>query len=142
MAIPVEKYIDDYSFFYDITGEAIKVHNKFKPGLLESAYESALCFLLSQKGCKVEKQVMVPIYWEDTQLDQYYRLDLLVNSNIIVELKVTNGTGPIQRKQLFNYMNITHIPFGMILNFGMARLYHEWYHRDITTGRITRIGQR
>jgi len=137
--IIVKKYSPEYSFFYDITGEAMKVHNKFKPGLLESAYEAALKYLLELKEYKVEKQVMVPIYWDDVQLDQSYRIDLLVNDNIIIELKVTNGTGSVQRNQLFNYMNITHIPYGMILNFGLPSIYYEWYHRDVESGVIRRI---
>ncbi|MBQ9584708.1 MAG: GxxExxY protein [Muribaculaceae bacterium] len=134
-----EKYTSEYSFFFDITGEAMRVHSKFKPGLLESAYEAALKYLLELKGYKVERQVMVPIYWDNVLLDQSYRIDLLVNGNIIVELKVTNGTGSIHRSQLFNYMNITHLPFGMILNFGLQSLYYEWYHRNPQTGQITRI---
>lgn len=137
--IPCREYCPEYSFFYDITGEAMKVHSKFGMGLLESAYESALKYLLEQKEYEVERQALVPIYWDDVQLDQTYRIDLLVNSRIIVELKVTNGTGPIQRSQLFNYMNITHMPFGMILNFGLSSLYYEWYYRDVNTGKIYRI---
>ncbi len=137
--IVVKKYSPEYSFFYDITGEAMKVHGKFKSGLLESAYEAALKYLLELKDYKVERQVMVPIYWDDVRLDQTYRIDMLVNDNIIIELKVTNGTGSVQRNQLFNYLNITHIPYGMILNFGLQSLYFEWYHRDTDTGIIRRI---
>lgn len=117
----------------------MKVHGKFKSGLLESAYEAALKYLLELKDYKVERQVMVPIYWDDVRLDQTYRIDMLVNDNIIIELKVTNGTGSVQRNQLFNYLNITHIPYGMILNFGLQSLYFEWYHRDTDTGIIRRI---
>ena len=75
-----------YKFFSDITGEAMKVHRKYKPGLLESAYEAALMYLLELKGYKVERQALLPVYWDDVKLDQTYRMDLVVNGNVIIEL--------------------------------------------------------
>ena len=135
----IDEYNKKYEFFHSITGEAMRVHSKYKSGLLESAYESALKYLLEQKGFTVERQVYVPMYWDEVKLDQNYRLDLVVNKNIIVELKATKGTGNEQRRQLFNYMNLTHLPYGMILNFGMKSLYFEWYHRDEDTGEIERV---
>ena len=128
-----------YAFFHDITGEAMKVHRKYKPGLLESAYEAALMYLLELKGYKVERQALLPVYWDDVKLDQTYRMDLVVNDNIILELKAINFVDKEHRKQLFNYMNITHLPFGMIINFGSESLYSEWYHRDEKTGVIDKI---
>lgn len=135
----LEEHKKKYDFFYQITGEAMRVHAKYKYGLLESAYEAALKHLLKLKGFNVEQQVFVPMYWDDTQLDQSYRLDLVVNNNIIVELKATNGTGSEHRRQLFNYMNLTHLPYGMILNFGMKHLYFEWYERVKETGAIEKV---
>ena len=112
-----------------ITGIAMKVHSKYHPGLLESAYEAALKYLLEQKGYKVERQVFLPIFWENVQLDQTYRMDLLINDDIIVELKAVSHVETGHRKQLWNYMNLTHKPYGMLINFGAASLYSEWYHR-------------
>jgi len=66
----IEEYNKKYEFFKDITGEAMKVHRKFHKGLLESAYEAALKYLLEQKGYAVERQVVLPMYWDDVQLDQ------------------------------------------------------------------------
>lgn len=68
-----------YEFFKEITGEAMLVHRKYKPGLLESAYEAALKYLLEQKGHKVERQVYLPIFWDEVQLDQTYRMDLVIS---------------------------------------------------------------
>lgn len=116
-----------YKFFSDITGVAMLVHNKYHPGLLESAYEAALKYLLEQQGYKVERQVELPIYWEDVKLDQKYRMDLVVNGNIILELKAVNFADKEHRKQLFNYMNLTHMPYGMLINFGPKGLFSEWY---------------
>lgn len=128
-----------YAFFHDITGEAMKVHRKYKPGLLESAYEAALMYLLELKGYKVERQALLPVYWDDVKLDQTYRMDLVVNDDIIIELKSVQHIDTPHRRQLWNYMNLTHIPFGMIINFGSESLYSEWYHRDEKTGVIDKI---
>ena len=128
-----------YAFFHDITGEAMKVHRKYKPGLLESAYEAALMYLLELKGYKVERQALLPVYWDDVKLDQAYRMDLVVNDDIIIELKSVQHIDTPHRRQLWNYMNLTHIPYGMLINFGSESLYSEWYHRDEKTGVIDKI---
>ena len=128
-----------YDFFRDITGEAMRVHRKFRYGLLESAYEAALKYLLEEKGYQVERQVPVPIYWEDVELDQSYRLDLVVDDNIILELKSMNHIDTPQRRQLWNYMNLTHLPYGMLINFSPDGLYSEWYHRNEQTGVIDKV---
>lgn len=125
----IEEHNKKYQFFSDITGEAMQVHRKYHPGLLESAYEAALKYLLEQKGYKVERQVFFPIYWENVQLDQTYRMDLVINDDIIVELKAVSHVETGHRKQLWNYMNLTHKPYGMLINFGAASLYSEWYQR-------------
>ena len=128
----------NYNFFSDITGVAMKVHNKYHSGLLESAYESALKYLLEQQGFKVERQVELPIYWDDVKLDQKYRMDLVVNDDIIVELKAVNFVDKEHRKQLFNYMNLTHFPYGMLINFGPNGLFSEWYVRH-SDGEIEKV---
>lgn len=117
-----------YQFFYDISGLAMKVHNKFGHGLLESAYEAGLEYLLKQRGYKVERQVYLPMYWDDVKLEQSYRMDLVVNDNIILELKAMAHVDSDHRRQLWNYMNLTHLPYGMLINFSNS-LYSEWYHR-------------
>lgn len=66
-------------------------------------------------------------------------MDLVINNNIIVELKAISTIGTPHRKQLFNYMNLTHIPYGMIINFGGDSLYSEWYYRDEKTGKIIKV---
>jgi len=134
-----EEHNNKYSFFHEITSVAMKVHSKYKSGLLESAYEAAMKYLLEQMGYKVERQVFLPIYWDDVQLDQTYRMDLVINDDIIVELKSITYVDSQQRKQLWNYMNLTHKPFGMLINFGAESLYSEWYERDSETGMIEKI---
>ncbi len=135
----INEYNEKYRFFHNITGCAMLVHRKYKPGLLESAYEAALKYVLEQQGYKVERQVYLPIFWDDIQLDQTYRMDLVINDNIIVELKAIAHIDTPQRRQLWNYMNLTHIQYGMIINFGAESLYSEWYERDDKSGEIEKI---
>ena len=135
----VQEYNKRYEFFREITGEAMRVHSKYRGGLLESAYEAALKYLLEKKGYSLESQVFLPMYWEDVRLDKDYRMDLVINGNIIVELKAINHIDTAHRRQLWNYMNLTHLPYGMIINFSPNGLYSEWYHRDEQTEKIEKI---
>ena len=135
----IAEYNKKYEFFREIAGVAMKVHSKYRYGLLESAYEAALKYLLEQKGHKVERQVYLPIYWDDVQLDQTYRMDLVIDGNIIVELKAIAHIDTPHRRQLWNYMNLTHLPFGMLINFSPEGLYSERYHRDSKTGIIDKV---
>ena len=135
----IEEHNKKYKFFSDITGVAMKVHSKYHPGLLESAYEAALKYLLELEGYKVERQVLLPIFWEGVQLDQTYRMDLVINDDIIVELKAVNFVDKEHRHQLWNYMHLTHKRFGMIINFGSKSLFSEWFERDPVTGEISKV---
>ena len=135
----IEEHNRRYEFFREITGEAMRVHSKYHSGLLESAYEAALKYLLEQKGYKVERQVNLPIYWDDVQLDQTYRLDLVVNDEIILELKAVKYVDKEHRRQLFNYMHLTHTRYGMLINFGGDGLFSEWYKRYPDSGEIEKV---
>ncbi len=128
-----------YAFFSDITGEAMRVHSRYKPGLLESAYEAALKYLLTLKGYNVKRQVYVPIFWEEVELDQSYRLDLLINDEIILELKSCSFISNEHRFQLWNYMRLTHKRYGMLINFGSSSLYSEWYEYDVSSNEVNRV---
>lgn len=134
----IKEHNKKYQFFVDITGVAMKVYNNYHSGLLESAYEAAMKYLLELDGYKVERQVALPIYWENVKLDQTYRMDLVINNNIIVELKAIQFISDDQRKQLKNYLNITHCPYGMLINFSPDRIYSEWYER-YPDGKIERV---
>ena len=77
----------------------------------------ALNYLLEQFGYKVERQVFSSIYWDDVQPDRTYRMDFVIDGNIIVELKAVAHIDTPHRRQLWSYMNLTHLPFGMLINF-------------------------
>ena len=135
----LEELNTKYLFFKEITGRSMEVHREYKPGLLESAYEAALEYLLKLKGYTVERQVYLPMFWKDVKLNQHYCMDLVINNSIIVELKAASNVGLPHRKRLWNYLNLTHMPYGMLMNFGAKSFYSEWYHRheDGTIEKIT-----
>ena len=114
----IEEHNKRWDFFRDITGEAMRVHRKFHFGLLESAYEAALKYLLEQKDYTVERQVYLPIYWDEVKLDQTYRIDLMVNGNIIIELKAVKELDDSHRSQIYNYLKATGFKLGFLINFG------------------------
>ena len=126
----IEEYNKQLARQKHIVGVAMKVFNKYHGGLLESAYECALKYLLVQDGYKVEVQKELPMYWDDVRLDKTYRMDLVVDDDIIIELKALKYIKDKQRKQLKNYMVLTHTRWGMLINFSMDRVYSEWYRLD------------
>ena len=126
----IEEYNKQLARQKHIVGVAMKVFNKYHGGLLESAYDCALKYLLVQDGYKVEVQKELPMYWDDVRLDKTYRMDLVVDDDIIIELKALKYIKDEQRKQLKNYMVLTHTRWGMLINFSMDRVYSEWYRLD------------
>jgi len=134
----IAEYNKKLEVFKNITGCAMKVYNKYHFGSLESAYEAALKYLLELEGHIVERQVYLPIFWDDVQLDQTYRMDLIVDGIVIVELKALEYVRKEHRNQLWNYMNLTHVSHGMLVNFAKDRLYSEWYIRE-EDGKIEKV---
>lgn len=102
---------------YEVTGFAIKVHKALGPGLLESVYEKCLMYDLISNGYQVIQQVVVPVVYEDIQLDTDLRLDLLVNDCIVVELKAVESILPVHEAQLLTYMKLLEKPHGLLINF-------------------------
>lgn len=116
----------------------MQVHAEYHPGLLESAYEAALVYLLSQNAFLVEEQVNLPIYWKEEKLNKHYCMDLVVNGDTIIELKAVKYVTNDHRKQLWNYMHLTHMPYGLLFNFGNLNLFSEWYYRH-DDGRMIKL---
>lgn len=100
-----------------IIGAAIEVHKELCPGLLESAYETCLCYELTQRGLSFQRQVPVPIIYKEVKLNHGYRMDILVESRVVVELKVVEFLSPVHEAQILTYMRLAHKPLGLILNF-------------------------
>lgn len=100
-----------------IIGAAIEVHRHLGPGLLESTYERCLVFELRQAGIAVEPQLPLPIIYKGIQLEEAYRLDLLVEKTIIVELKAVDRLERIHEAQLLTYLRLTDLWLGLLINF-------------------------
>ena len=108
----------------EAVGQAIvdcsfKVHRVLGPGLLESAYETCLAYELTQRGLSVRRQVAQPIVYEDLTLEAGYRIDLLVNDAVIVEVKATDTLLPIHQAQIMTYLRLSGCRLGFLVNFNV-----------------------
>ena len=107
----------------NIIGAAIDVHRALGPGLLESAYEACLVYELRLRRLKVEAQKPLPIYYKDVMLDCGYRLDLVVEDQVIIEIKSVNELAPIHEAQLLSYLRLYGAcDRGLLINFNVKRL--------------------
>lgn len=116
-----------------IIGAAIEVHRHLGPGLLESAYQSCLAFELKQRGLRIEEQKSLPVIYKEVKLDCGYRLDLVVEDEIIVEIKAVETLLPIHEAQLLSYLRLAHKRVGLLINFhvpvlknGLKRIVNEF----------------
>jgi GxxExxY protein len=107
-----------------VVGAAIEVHRELGPGLLESVYEMALCRELWLRQLRVERQVPIRVTYKGAELESQIRLDLLVESVVVVEVKSAEKLTPIHGAQLLTYLRITGHPVGLLLNFNVELLKH------------------
>ena len=106
----------------DIISAAITVHRELGPGLLESTYEACLAYELAQMGHKVERQKPVPIIYREVQLECGYRLDLLVDDEVVVELKAIETLLPVHAAQLLSHLRLAKKRVGLLINFNVQML--------------------
>ncbi len=106
----------------DILGAAIEVHRVFGPGLLESAYETALCHELHARGITFQRQIDLPIKYKGVALESTFRMDLLVRNTVIVELKSVEKTLPVHASQLLTYLRLSGYTVGLLINFNVPNL--------------------
>lgn len=105
-----------------IVDAAFKVHRHFGPGLLESAYEACLAHELMSMGFQVEREVALPLAYQDVKLDAGYRLDLWVARKVIIEVKAVDELHPVQMAQMLTYLKLTGNRLGLMINFHSALL--------------------
>jgi GxxExxY protein len=105
-----------------ILDASIKVHRALGPGLLESAYEACLAYELRKRGLKVFTQAVLPVVYDEAQLDVGYRLDLLVEDSVIVEIKAVEHVLPLHEAQLITYLKLADKRLGLLINFNVVRL--------------------
>ena len=106
----------------NISGAAIEVHRTLGPGLLESTYEACLFYELEQMGLYVERQVELPIKYKNVSLETGYRIDLIVENEVIVELKSVKELLPVHTAQIITYMKISNKSKGLLMNFNETKL--------------------
>ncbi|CAN5707086.1 GxxExxY protein [soil metagenome] len=105
-----------------IIGAAITVHRQLGPGLLESTYEACLCFELRDLGMMVERQKELPVFYRGNRMECAYRLDLLVENRVVVELKSVDALIPIHMAQLLSYLKLSGRSVGLLINFNVLKL--------------------
>lgn len=100
----------------------MKVHSTLGPGLLESAYEACLAYELHKAGYRVECQVALPVVYEGVKLDVGYRIDMLVEDLVVVEVKAVEAINPVHHAQIISYLKLSGKPLGLLMNFHVAHL--------------------
>jgi len=107
---------------YKIRGAIFTVHNELGPGLLESVYEAALVYELTAGGIFVSSQVGVPVHYKEVQLELGFRMDILVENLVIIEIKSIESLHDVHKKQLLTYLKLANKKLGILVNFNVAKL--------------------
>lgn len=115
---------------YKIIGAALEVHKTLGVGLLESAYEVALAYELKALGFKVESQIVLPLKYKNETIDNAYRIDLIVEDKVIIEVKSVLEIHPIFYSQILTYLKLTNIKLGLLINFNTP-LIRDGIHRIV-----------
>jgi GxxExxY protein len=105
-----------------VIGAAIKVHRTLGPGLLESAYESCLAYEIRKRGLAVEQQKPVPLVYEEVKLECGYRMDLLVERSVVIEVKSVEALAPIHEAQVLSYLKLSGSRLALLINFNVTLL--------------------
>lgn len=128
-----------------IIEEAIKIHNDLGPGLLESVYEELLTCRLTKRGFVVQRQMPIPVYYEEVKMDIGFRSDLIVENKVIVEIKSVENIAPVHPKILLTYLKLTGITVGLLINFnesvlknGIKRIVNNYIPADSAPLRETK----
>jgi GxxExxY protein len=114
---------------YTIRGCVFDVYNELGPGLLESIYEAALSYELRKRGLDIKTQVGLPVKYKDTQLDLGYRIDILVEDKVIIELKSVETLLDVHHKQVLTYLKLTKVKLGLLINFNSDDISKSIYRK-------------
>lgn len=106
----------------EIIGAAIEVHKALGPGLLESAYQECLFYELANKGFHVVKEQPMPIFYKEVKLDHGYRMDLLVENKIVIEIKTVDAFSDVHFAQVLTYLKLGNYKLGLLINFNVLKL--------------------
>ena len=103
-----------------VVDRCLKIHRRLGPGLLESVYEEVLTYELIKGGLQCDKQVGIPVVYEDIRMDIGFRADMVVERKVIIELKSVENILPVHKKQLLTYLKLTGMKLGLLINFNEA----------------------
>jgi GxxExxY protein len=112
--------VPDNNLTQKIIGCAMKVHSALGPGLLESAYEECLFYELEKSGLSVKKQVPMPLIYQSVKMDVGYRIDLLVENKVVLEIKAVEAVNEVHVAQVLTYLKLTGCRVGLLMNFNVA----------------------
>jgi len=112
--------LDENEIARIIVDRCLKIHRTLGPGLLESVYEEVLFYELLKSGLKCDRQVGIPVVYEDIRMDLGFRADLVVETKVIIELKSVENIQPVHKKQLLTYLKLTGLKLGLLINFNKA----------------------
>lgn len=115
---------------YHIIGIAMELHRNVGAGLLESAYENALAFDLNQAGFNMEQQIAMPFIYKEVKLQCGYRIDLLINNKVLIEVKAVENLAPVHFAQTLTYLKLSEIKLGLLINFN-TKLLKNGIHRIV-----------
>lgn len=115
------------------------IHDDLGPGLLESAYEALMAEGIRQSGFEVQRQVSVPLRYKGVVVDNAFKIDLLVERSLVVELKSVDKLLPVHGKQVLTYLRLTELPLGLLMNFGQA-MFKDGLKRIVNNHRGSRFG--
>lgn len=114
--------MDENDISYQIRGAIFTVYNALGPGLLESVYETVLAYVLAENGLDVKQQVKLPIVFEGITLNAGYRIDLLINDLVIIEIKSVEILAPVHHKQVLTYLKLSGLKLGLLVNFNSSNI--------------------
>ena len=122
--------MEENDISYKIRGAIYEVYNQLGPGLLESVYESALMYELKKQGLKAQNQVPLPVYYDDVKLEDIgFRLDIIVESKVVIELKSVDVLVAVHHKQLLTYLKLSKLKLGILVNFNCSDITKQIFRK-------------
>lgn len=116
------KFMEINEITKEVIGAAVEVHKQLGPGMLESAYEECLCYELENRGFSIQRQKPVPIVYKDIKLECGYRIDVLVDDTLVLELKSIDAIAPVHVAQILTYMRFANKKIDLLINFNVTVL--------------------
>ena len=123
-------YMTENEIAHKIIGIALEIHKKLGPGLLESVYENILEYDLKEAGLKIDTQVPIPLVYKEIKMDAGFRLDLLIENKVIVEIKSIETLAPVHFAQTLTYLKLSNLKLALLINFNTAKL-KDGIHRIV-----------